>query len=41
MLRMKMPAAAPAELEIEPKTPPYRMKGETQTEFLERDPVFL
>ncbi|GHU49111.1 hypothetical protein FACS1894200_07350 [Spirochaetia bacterium] len=36
-----MLTAAPLEVEIESKNPPYRMKGETETEFLERDPVFM
>ncbi|MHC6204647.1 hypothetical protein ACYULU_15810 [Breznakiellaceae bacterium SP9] len=36
-----MLTAAPAATEIETKNLPYRMKGETETEFLERDPVFM
>ncbi|GHU49120.1 hypothetical protein FACS1894200_07390 [Spirochaetia bacterium] len=36
-----MLTAAPVATEIETKNPPYRMKGETETEFLERDPVLM
>ncbi|GHU49116.1 hypothetical protein FACS1894200_07370 [Spirochaetia bacterium] len=36
-----MLTAAPVATEIETKNPPYRMKGETETEFLQRDPVLM
>ena len=34
-------AVTPLDNDSKLKNPPYRMRGETETEFLERDPVFM